>query len=194
MPEFIADTDGTVCNLQWGDLADFTQGYLEAMLFTNTSCIPMTEWHTEESREQVREGQADGDLPNDAGFGDLFPKSFEATQMDCIAFEHKAHDLLMQAYAQGYDRKQAGRDFWFTRNRHGVGFLDRKELEGPDCWKSFGSPKVGDPRWQEYIKARDDDLAHKLDAMASEFGEVYVSFSEEDDDSSPTGYGFIYLQ
>lgn len=194
MPEFIADTDGTVCHLQWEDLADFTQGYLEAMLFTETSCIPMTEWHDEESQEQVREGQADGCIPADAGFGDIFPASFEKAQTDCMAFEHKAHDLLMEAYQGGYSRSQAGRDFWFTRNGHGVGFWDRKELEPRGAWEALGSPRVDEPNWSKWRDICDNSLGNRLTAIAKEFGEVYVSFSEAEDDASPTGYGFVYME
>jgi hypothetical protein len=58
-------------------------------------------------------------------------------------------DLLRGTGATG---KQIGRDLWFTRNGHGVGFWDRPEIYGPitsehltqyaqsigECWAGLG--------------------------------------------------------
>ncbi len=50
------------------------------------------------------------------------PAEYEVEQMriDCKSFVERAGDLL-----HGLDLSQCGHDFWLTRNRHGVGFLDR---------------------------------------------------------------------
>ena len=172
MPEFIADTDGTVHGLEWSDLASFTQGYIEAMLFTETSCIPMVEWEDPESQERLEEGTADGNIPMDAGFGDIHPDTFDRIQADCIAFEHQAAVALgLSSLAQlrndrDYTMAQAGRDFWFTRNGHGVGFWDRQELD-------------------------EDGFGEALSKIAKGFGETWASFNP--DPASPTGYGYIWL-
>lgn len=185
MPEFIADTDGRVNGLLFEDCSDIFQGYIEAMLFTSCcSGISMVDWTDPENVEAVEEGCADGSIPTDAGFGDIHPKSLEDMQMDCFNFEVKARDLLQQAYghtfpertigdgslpdshrpAWDYDAKAAGRDFWYTRNGHGVGFWDR------------GLGEVGD----------------KLSDIAREFGNVDAMFYESED--SPTGYGYVTVE
>lgn len=154
-------------------LPDFVQGYIEAMFFTNASCIPMVEFHTEESQHRVREGQADGDLPQDAGFLDLHPDALAEIERDCAAFITKAEKPLADAYEAGtrvrgcpqnYGESDAGRDFWFTRNGHGVGFWDRELGETGD----------------------------QLSAIAEKFGEVNPWFTEPDP-TSPTGHGWVQL-
>ena len=49
--------------------------------------------------------------------------------VECDVFMSKAQAVLNEAYETGYTETQAGRDFWFTRCGHGVGYWDRKELE-----------------------------------------------------------------
>lgn len=166
MPEFIADTDGSVIGNQWSDLSPFLQGYIEAMLFTETSAIAMVEWEEPESQERIREGTADGTIPHDAGFGDLYPESFIQAMTDCADFQIAAEALLAEAYEREYDDAQAGRDFWYTRNGHGVGYWGRRALE-------------------------DGDLGDRLTKACKAFGELYVDFIPYD--SSPTGYGYIHL-
>jgi hypothetical protein len=143
MPKFIADTDGTIDGSEWEDLSPFLQGYIEAMLFTETaSGVSMTEWEEPEVQDDLREGCLDGNIPGDSGFGDIHPDSFIRAHLDCRNFEDKARHLLSQVYghsyparvigdgtlpdshrpAWNYDAKQAGHDFWLTRNGHGVGF------------------------------------------------------------------------
>src|SRR5258708_3551841 len=90
----------------------FTQGYIEALFFTN-------------------EGPEDGQL-GDAGFNELAPEALAAIQADCAAFQAQSEALLEQAYARDYEPVQAGRDFWFTRNHHGAGFWDRVILDAEE--------------------------------------------------------------
>lgn len=172
MPEFILDSDGEVavaCRpepVAYADLDQFTQGYIEAMFFTETSGISMVDWHSEASREAVREGQADGDIPGDAGFSDLHPDSLAEIMADCADFQAKGQDMLQRAYATGnYEAMQAGRDFWFSRNGHGAGFFDREIGEVRDELQSLASDK---------------------------FGQVDPWFSDSEESVSPTGYGFVY--
>ena len=90
------------------DFRTFFDAYLEAAEFTN--CGPDDEenhdakgWSTT-AREQARS--------------------------DCQAFMLNTSALLHKAIAlPDYSLVQAGRDFWFTRNGHGVGFWDRTQLE-----------------------------------------------------------------
>ncbi len=107
-------------------LDEFTQGYVEAMFFTDSApSMDSEEWREcEAAGEEIPEGS----FPSDMGVNDLAPESLADIVADCAAFQESAAELLTQAYAREYDAAQAGRDFWFTRNGHGVGFWDRKEL------------------------------------------------------------------
>lgn len=188
MPEFIMDQTGEVSGKSYVDLPPFVQGYIECMLFTETcSGISMVEWNEPENQEAVEQGDVDGSIPTDSGFGDIHPKSLERIIADCGVFHVKARDLLQRACghtfparvigdgslpnshrpAWKYDARAAGRDFWYTRNGHGVGFWDR------------GLGEVGD----------------RLSDIAREFGECHASFGEAADGlESPTGYGFVFVE
>lgn len=88
-------------------LDSFTQGYIEAMFFTDASSAD------------------DGDL-EDATVADIAPQFLELIISDCQQFQTEHAALLDRAFAEHeYDETQAGRDYWFTRNGHGVGFWDR---------------------------------------------------------------------
>ena len=84
---------------------EVVQGYVEAMLFTASDDV---------------EGATVGDLSTEAR---------ERICADCMAFQatYEFRDAWNNS-GNGYefDREQAGRDFWFTRNGHGVGFWDRE--------------------------------------------------------------------
>lgn len=167
MPEFQMDKEGTVNGMVFADLSLIFQGYVEAMLFTeNSPGNFMADWQDDEVQDGLREGTIDGCIPDDAGWSDIHPESAERMQLDCFNFEVQARDLLAKAYERDYDAAQAGRDFWFTRNGHGVGFWDRKELEA-------------------------DGLGDALTTIAESFGQVYVDFIA--DPESPTGYGYVHV-
>lgn len=192
MPEFIADTDGTVNGLDWDDLSPLARGYIEAMLFTETvESISMVEWEEPENQEDIIEGRVSGNIPGDSGFGDIHPDTLTDIIAECGAFHVQARDLLREAYERGYEPEQAGRDLWFTRNGHGVGFWDRSILDDRDTWRELGSPCVGEPGWEEYAAAREQSLGKRLSKIAQSFGEVWSSFNPDPD--SPTGYGYVYL-
>ncbi len=95
-------------------LDEFTQGYIEAMFFTNC-----------DSGDDKDEWKA-----NNLGVERLTHKSVARIKADCEAFQKAAAPLLEIACGpmSGYSEEQAGRDFWFTRQGHGVGFWDREEL------------------------------------------------------------------
>jgi hypothetical protein len=150
MPEFILDSSGVVtppCPVSWApkaesivmwcDLDAFTQGYIEALFFTSQSSqVTTEEFQTLEYKIDMEAGRMDGVLPCDVGFADLSPEALASIIADCQAFlaavnstpDSNGAYLLDRADAMlssGYDHAQAGRDFWFTRNGHGVGFWDR---------------------------------------------------------------------
>src|SRR6266702_4385630 len=111
MPEFILDYGSTEAARAYNALDEFTQGYIEAMFFTDAS------------------DPDDGDLEH-ATVAELAPSALHDIVTDCTAFQNSHREDLNEAieigalYADAYDLKAAGRDFWFTRNGHGVGFWD----------------------------------------------------------------------
>lgn len=128
MPEFCMNGR----NDAFTALDAFTQGYIEAMFFTESAGSQFTKanWNTPKTQEAIAEGTSDGNLPNDAGFSDLSPKSLKEIKADCRLFQRVHKRLLMQAYERaGYSEERAGHDFWLTRNGHGAGFWDRDELK-----------------------------------------------------------------
>lgn len=176
MPEFILDTSGTVyvpgtlgmpapgfeTAYKWRLLDAFTQGYIEALFFTESE--PQT---TREDaftargtirktwRRAVEEGQQK-DIPEDFGFADLAPDSLAKIIEDCRAFQEANRADLEEACGmpsgrrgEPYDMTRAGHDFWFTRNGHGVGFWDRdlgdvgEKLSAACGWRTtFGEVSV----------------------------------------------------
>lgn len=134
MPHFQLDTSGRVearatvatpnptdypQGLAFGDLDAFTQGYIEALFFTETESA----------------------LHGECGFSDLAPDSLASIIDDCEAFQRETAALLAEAYARGYAAEQAGRDYWFTRNGHGVGFWDRDALKPQGAeWDALQRP------------------------------------------------------
>lgn len=111
MPQFILEHGSDEAARSFRALDSFTQGYIEAMFFTDTG------------------DRDDGDLEN-ACTADLSAEALEEIKAECAAFQAKAAKLLARAYERsGYDEEMAGRDFWYTRNGHGVGFWDRDALD-----------------------------------------------------------------
>jgi hypothetical protein len=112
MPEFHLDYGTPEAARVYASLDEFTQGYIEAMFFTdcNTDCEDLT----------------------DASFAELAPETLERIKRNCERFQTEHAALLEQAYGQhgkhersAYDATKAGRDFWYTSNGHGTGFWDR---------------------------------------------------------------------
>jgi hypothetical protein len=106
MPKFILCHGSAESAQAFNALDAFTRGYIEAAFFT---C----------------------DFEN-AYTCELAPSALAEIIVDCTAWQAKAAKLLDVAYDHcDYKAEQAGRDYWFTRNGHGVGFWDRKQLERP---------------------------------------------------------------
>lgn len=112
MPEFILDHGTPEAARQFDQLDEFTQGYIEALFFTNTG--------TGDDAENGLERATVAELASDALAGIV---------ADCKAFQEANRADLDQAIddsrINGYDAQRAGNDFWYTRNHHGVGYWDR---------------------------------------------------------------------
>lgn len=80
-------------------LDDFTESYIETALWSSID--------------------DDGNpLDDDFGIDDIDESALQSMIDDCKAFQEDNADDIDQNY------KQAGHDFWLTRNRHGAGFWD----------------------------------------------------------------------
>jgi hypothetical protein len=99
MPEFFIQLGDQA--REFARLDAFTQGYVEALFFTNCS------------------SSDDGDLAG-KGFMDLASESLELIVGECAAFQATAN---VAELIEGREI-EAGRDFWFTRCGHGCGFWD----------------------------------------------------------------------
>jgi hypothetical protein len=82
----------------------FSDAYREAIEFTDIHC----------------------DNPELQSADDISAELNAIIDADCEDFQKANGALLSLAYERdGYGEKQAGHDFWLTRNRHGAGFWDR---------------------------------------------------------------------
>lgn len=112
MPEFILDLGSPESAAQYRQLDSFTQGYIEAMFFTDAS------------------DPDDGDLQH-ATVAELAPEALQRIIVDCQAFQSQNVQQLTRAYGMlvdgpnRYDAERAGNDYWYSRNGHGTGFWDR---------------------------------------------------------------------
>jgi hypothetical protein len=106
MSEFVMPVNN---DANWAILDAFTKGYFEAAFFT--------------------ECNSDNEELENATFSDVHISSLNAVIDDCTFWQNDNAALLNEAYERDYDAEQAGRDYWYTRNGHGVGFWDRKQLD-----------------------------------------------------------------
>lgn len=123
MPEFHLDLGDSDRHAAFDALPGIVQGYFEAAFFTGLSHVfPDPEGETllaDGTRGRCEE--IDG-----LGIGNLDAESFRDMTADACRFWIENAESLEAATASGaYDLEQAGRDFWFSRNGHGVGFSDR---------------------------------------------------------------------
>ena len=99
---------------EFNALPDLVRGYIEAAFFTS---------------EDI-DGEGGDRVPEGAGFDDLAPETLASIIADCEKLESQYGATLAALYEADsgpgdYDAESAGRDFWYTRNGHGVGFWDR---------------------------------------------------------------------
>lgn len=111
-------------------LRAFIAGYIEALFFAETA--------TDSNGEEI---------DTLAGY-ELSAAARDECEQACARFLdwHGAKVDLAIAGSDDYDHSQAGRDFWFTRQGHGVGFWDRGlGMVGDDlsdAARSFGEKHV----------------------------------------------------
>lgn len=109
MPEFTLDRGSSDAARRFALLDDFTQGYIEAMFWTET-------------------GSGDDGKLEDATLADLAPETWAEIEKDCRDFVIANAADLGAAYEHptvSYSPAYAGHDYWLTRNGHGAGFWDR---------------------------------------------------------------------
>lgn len=87
-------------------LDTFTRAYLECALCTTTDNSTPSGGHLLDKNYDLR---------------DFSREALDKAICECEVFQQQNSDAL---YNAGTD-EQNGNDFWFTRNRHGVGFWDR---------------------------------------------------------------------
>ena len=115
----------TLLHSKWGGYKEFVNAYIEAMFFTENEEL------------------------GDAGINEIAPEFMRQIKIDCIDFCNKAgpHDI------EEYGWVNAGHDFWFTRNGHGVGFWENDHATPEIC--------------------------KRLDSIATSFGEAYVELGDD---------------
>lgn len=202
MPEFVFDTSGRVqidgapfqgATIAWNYLDSFTQGYIEAMFFTDEEQLceesgremPAVAFNTATMESRF----VGGDSP---GFGDLSPAALARIMADCAKFQDDNRALMDEAAGRDYAADSAGRDFWYTRNGHGCGFWDRQELESDsgeyEALTSIMVANVGSPVWDEALAKRNalesQSPGERLSAAAQSFPSVDTYVGDD---------GLIYL-
>lgn len=117
MPEFQLNTwRGRVGVARAFDKLDsFARGYVEAMFFTNGDT-----------------GDDNENRLNEIGVHKLTKAACDDIAETCKRFQKAQAEALEAAYETGeYSEEQAGRDLWFSRQGHGVGYFDRDALAIP---------------------------------------------------------------
>lgn len=116
------NSDGTELDVQFSDLPNFTQAYIQCALWSSTD----------------EQGE-----PLDRRFGpeDLAPETAGRMIDDCASFQADNQDDLRSS---GLSSERAGHDFWLNRNGHGSGFWDegpgpvfRRLSDAAKVWGSF---------------------------------------------------------
>lgn len=118
MPEFILNDKDT---REFTQLPKITQGYIEAMFFT-------------ECGGSLAEGDFDPEngsqLPEEASWLEIGDDDLKHLVLSTVKWRDANQAMLERAYeAKGnesdYDEVRAGNDLWYTSQGHGVGFWDR---------------------------------------------------------------------
>lgn len=138
MPEFVMEGRDHAARAE----SEFVLGYIEAAFFTaprpydsengvGDPC-PLCGAVLEEDESGAPCCNAWGcswsceEIPESYGYSDLAPAALERMRKDCESFVAANRAALETLAAGSFDLVQLGRDFWFTRNGHGVGYWDRR--------------------------------------------------------------------
>jgi len=96
----------------WFD--NFVKAYIVCALWSSTN-------EGDQATSENLDGQYDGD--------DIEPATYFDMVADCAQFATMMLEALTTEELEEADAAQYGHDFWLTRNGHGAGFWDRRELE-----------------------------------------------------------------
>lgn len=100
-------------------LDEFTRAYIECAIWCDEST---QEYNADETPEQTKYNPDLWDIEN------LSQSAADRMIADCKVFQYENRCYWVQV--ETVDDSQAGNDFWYTRNGHGVGFWDRPEKYG----------------------------------------------------------------
>lgn len=186
MPEFMLNTEGA--GAPWYSLDAFTQGFIEAAFFCEVSTLDPDEFFQQEEPN-------DGNVPSNAGPAEIDRDSFVRIKNFCDEFQQRAAAALAEAYALDYDETQAGRDLYFTRAGHGVGFWSRDELsqssnqeETDRLTATMRAEGTTPAEWSKLfaqVKALESDLGKRLSDLA---GRGEVNLTAYEDENHASGY------
>jgi len=116
------------------------------------------------------------ELDSEYGIDDFTKEEIEYIRKDVIVFINRVKEIIKKIngdeiipFINKYSSDSFGHDLWLTRNGHGTGFWDRKELD-----IAFTPSK--NPYDKEYI------LGDVLTAIANEMGESELYFEKPDKD------------
>lgn len=128
MPEFYLELGDSESHKRFDALPDIARGYIEAAFFTGVcaSIVPADAEPWQHSSGVMMEAEPESVEIDGLGVGNLDPESLAGLEAQAVRFWIANAETLETATESGaYDLEQAGRDLWFTRNGHGVGFWDR---------------------------------------------------------------------
>ena len=139
------------------DIDEFTQGYIEALFFTENSYLNAEEF---EELQKAEKEIPEGSIPNDVSWLDFDQDTMETIIIECKAFQEQNYKEIENLYSNNLE--QAGHDFWLSRNGHGAGFWDRylDYKENRDWYKEIG------------------DALHAKCGWRTDFPEVNVYFQD----------------
>lgn len=186
MPQFVLNTEGT--GAEWESLDAFTKGFIEAAFFSEVSTLDPSDFFQQEEPN-------DGSVPSVAGPAEIDRDSMVAIKNFCDEFQRRAAAVLSEAYESDYDETQAGRDLYFTRAGHGVGYWSRDELSRPrdaeevqrlqSIMRAEGTTPAEWSRLNDQVKALRADIGARLSELA---GRGEISLDAYEDRSHASGF------
>lgn len=136
MPEFILDHGDAETAKVFRGLDSFTQGYIEAMFFTDCEHGTVRPDPDEATTHRTWNPEENSSLPGDVSFADLAPATLARIVDDCLAFQERYSSAIDDArelvpggdgFKYGHEaltEQRLGNLFWYARQGHGVAFTD----------------------------------------------------------------------
>ena len=169
-------------------LDSFTRGYITALFFTEETPNTVRDAESLYPSARIWEPESDSSLPGDVGFDDIAPSTLARIISDCAKFQAIARCDLVRAENRGRDLEHCGHDFWLTRNGHGAGFWDRRELEDNSAdYERLTQIMVAaghdSAAWHAALKERnalsEKSLGARLTRHCKQFGECDVYLGDD---------------